>query len=444
MSQRFNYTDGISQNPSLNFSLYASELSRIAVQATENNEGAFTVGIFGSWGSGKTTLMRQIEAQLKGNNSYENFNLSKCKTIWFNSWKYDEKEAIWNALIQSILVEIEKDTRNDEPLNNRIKELAKNIGFHAYDISKEVFIGLIRTQIKKYTDVELSTKDFNLSKEQLRELDIVKVLSEHYKGINAFETDFKSIVDAYVGEKGKLIVFIDDLDRCLPENALAVLEALKLYLDQASCVFFIGLDKRVIEQAVAHRYKDSNITGKEYIEKMIQLNFFLPDKDPESVKFAIQSTLKEIALIEDEIWDMLLRATKANFRRTKQFIIAWNIVKNIAISLGIEQKTLPKMAKVLLIQMYFPDFYDVLPKYNYTLMEKMIRVLDADRSGNGDKLNSLLEDNSECKRFFSNSDLINFLRGDFNDLYAPHISEAEELKAILKILSQAGRNSIQN
>lgn len=434
------YTDGISKNPALNFSLYANALCKIAIQATENNEGAFTVGIFGSWGSGKTTLMRQIEAQVKQEKFYKDFNLNHCKTIWFNSWKYDEKEAVWNALIQTILVELEKDTRDNKSLNEDIRELAKNIGLHAYDISKELFLGLIRTQIKKHTDVQLSKDDLKLSQEQLRELDIIKVLSKHYKGINAFESDFKSIVDAYVGKKGKLIVFIDDLDRCLPENALAVLEALKLYLDQASCVFFIGLDKRVIEQAVVQRYKDSNITGKEYIEKMIQLNFFLPEKDPESVKSVLKNTLTEIAPAEDGIWDMLLRATKANFRRTKQFIIAWDIVKNISISLGIEQERIPKLAKLLLIQMYFPEFYDALPKYNYTFMKTMIKVLDVDRTNDNDKLKSLLEDYPDCKKFFLNSDLTSFLRGDFNKLYAPDISDPEDLKTIFKILSQSGRN----
>ncbi|MFB2876865.1 P-loop NTPase fold protein [Floridanema aerugineum] len=431
------YSDGISKDPHLNFTLYAKQLLDIAMRVTENQEGAFTVGIFGSWGSGKTTLMRQIESQASASQ----------KTIWFNSWKYDKKEAVWNALIQTILVELENNTRDNKVLNEDIKRLAKNIGLHAYDISKELFTGLIRTQIKKYTDVELSQDDLKLPQDQLRELDLIKALSDHYTAINEFETNFNKIVQAYLGEdkNKKLFVFIDDLDRCLPENALAVLEALKLYLDQSRCVFFIGIDKRVIEQAVSQRYKDSTITGKEYVEKIIQLNFFLPDKDSQAVKSVLKDTLYEIAPAEDDIWDMLLIATKGNLRRSKQFIIAWYLVKNIAIDLKIEQNLLPKLAKVLLIQIYFPDLYDMLPTLNFFFMSKLIQILNAQtKKSETDQFNNLLEQYPDCKKFIYNSDLNSFLRRGVANNFDPDISDSKELKTILNILSQSGRASISN
>jgi KAP family P-loop domain len=57
-----------------------------------------------------------------------------------------------------------------------------------------------------------------------------------------------------VGEDGYLALFVDDLDRCLPENPIEVLEALKLYLDSSHCVFVVGVDPRVIEEAIRRRY----------------------------------------------------------------------------------------------------------------------------------------------------------------------------------------------
>ncbi len=61
-----------------------------------------TVGIFGEWGTGKTSLMRLLCKRLESN---------ECKTIWFNPWKYDSKEELWAALIRSILLEIMIEVR---------------------------------------------------------------------------------------------------------------------------------------------------------------------------------------------------------------------------------------------------------------------------------------------------------------------------------------------
>ena len=99
-----NYLDQCSQ-PGLRFTDYAKSLVNTATRSTQSNDGALTIGVFGNWGTGKTTLMKCVEHEFKqrivgGDSSY--------KTIWFSPWKYDTKEKIWNALIQSILAEIEK------------------------------------------------------------------------------------------------------------------------------------------------------------------------------------------------------------------------------------------------------------------------------------------------------------------------------------------------
>ena len=273
------YNGEAHRNPEINFNRYADQLCKIATQPMSfmqdesiiSAEGAFTIGIFGSWGSGKTTLMRKMQRQLDAR-----FNGINSKTIWFNPWKYEGKEEIWNALIQSILREIANDKIITETRRKSILEICKRLALYAGRIGAKVPVALI----EKFAGVSLS-QDIGFDLKQLFGEDV----NDPYCFINRFEEGFGNAVNDYVGQDGKLIVFVDDLDRCLPENALTVLESLKLYLDRANCVFIIGLDKRVIEQAVKQRYKSLvGVTGKEYIEKMIQLNFFLPEKDPIEVK----------------------------------------------------------------------------------------------------------------------------------------------------------------
>jgi len=249
--------------PEINFELYANKLCKIATRPTTfksedstiSAEGAFTIGIFGSWGSGKTTLMRLIQKKLDASNQI------KCKTIWFNPWKYEGKEEILNALIQTVLRQIAKDQILNETRRKSIREICRRFALYAARITAKIPIAYI----EQFTGIKLSEgigEDLNQF--------FGDEVNDPYIFINKFEEVFGKAVNEYVGENGRLVVFIDDLDRCLPENALTVLESLKLYLDKSNCVFFVGLDKRVIEQAVRHRYQDIiGVTGKEYIEKMI-------------------------------------------------------------------------------------------------------------------------------------------------------------------------------
>ncbi|MCC3439121.1 P-loop NTPase fold protein [Microcoleus sp. PH2017_05_CCC_O_A] len=458
-----NYNDRPNEEPSLNFDLYAKELGKIAVKATTGNEGAFTVGIFGSWGSGKTTLMRCIERKFENPTEHfeveefeahlHNFDQNNFKTIWFNPWKYDDTHGIRNALIQTILREMAEDSQRAI-----VKEKCNNLATR-YDAS-QCFLHIVehlagaalQSQMCGVNPIELIKIFTNPSKkartnpEQNEVNDLALELdTDPYLFINSFEAQFREVVKEYVGENGRLVIFIDDLDRCLPENALTVLESLKLYLDNANCVFFIGLDKRVIEQAVKQRYKDLNVTGKEYIEKMIQLNFFLPEKNSNQVTQVLQHELNELVAcpnypIDARMWRMILAATKGNFRKTKQFVIAWSLIRSLAISLKVaDANTIPKLAIILLIQTNFPELYDALPTKDYQLIGHLKEIIDA-YSQSIEAAKELLSKYPECKRFFADSHLRSFLKGNAQDGddYAD-ISDPQDLRKLLQILSQTGR-----
>ena len=77
----------------------------------------FTLGLFGEWGSGKTTLMRMVDDQVRA---------SKGKTVWFNAWKYDGKEVIWNALIQAVFYTMREDQEIKSKSNK--EDFRKKVG----------------------------------------------------------------------------------------------------------------------------------------------------------------------------------------------------------------------------------------------------------------------------------------------------------------------------
>lgn len=89
------------------------------------------------------------------------------------------------------------------------------------------------------------------------------------------------------------VVFIDDLDRCLPEKAVEVLEVIKTVLNTENFAFLVALDDEVIERGISHRYRDYRfegakpqmpITGFEYLEKIVHLPFRLPQLTREQAR----------------------------------------------------------------------------------------------------------------------------------------------------------------
>jgi len=402
--------------PGAEFDTYATHLADIAREVTDESEGAFTIGIFGSWGSGKTTLMRLIEKKFK------ELNDPQYKYIWFNAWKYDGKEAIWNALIQTILLEMKEDEKNVADIDTWRQT------YDMVESNMNLYVHYLATQLpgslaKKYLGVELSP-------DKLKELNnLYTVDRKHYKIVNRFEDDFKQLVKNYVTEAGKLIVFIDDLDRCLPENAITVLEAIKLYLDNANCVFFIGVDKTIIEQGVRKRYLASlKITGKDYIEKMIQLDFYVPDKPEAELRKLLRGRIARQWVNDDEMWKMIVQGSNYNIRKAKRFLHSFNLIDRIADNLGIEKIIYPKLSRILLIQMNFPDFFaELVRKYKLILEKKSI-----------DMLTTFLGDFPENTKFRDNVELSEFI--NCSSHYGM-IDNCQDLEVILQLLRTNAQTS---
>jgi energy-coupling factor transporter ATP-binding protein EcfA2 len=160
--ERSFYSDAPHENPGLNFKIYASKLAETATRPlmdnlsgakSEESGGAFTVGIFGHWGSGKTTLMREIERQIIAREEEQNRETTekryKYKTVWFNPWKYDRTEDIQNALIQSILRSIisDQEIQSNPVAKRNLIQMARNFGKVTTGISVRVASAAIQQAI---------------------------------------------------------------------------------------------------------------------------------------------------------------------------------------------------------------------------------------------------------------------------------------------------------
>lgn len=301
----------------------------------------FTIGVFGEWGSGKTTLMKLVESRLQA---------SGVKTVWFNAWKYDGKEAIWNALIQQIFYTMQRDpslqTWDHRKFRKRVAHAAGELAKYAAKIATRFVPG----EFVKEEDVDAV----------LKALRPPSANDSLFDFINRFEETFDRLVKEYVGESGYLVIFIDDLDRCLPENAITVMESLKLYLDRASSIFVIGAESSVIEEGINQRYHNNpRLSGKDYLEKVIQLPFVVPQIEAHNALSLLEGHQRTLAYKEDQLMQTLIvEGTECNPRRLKRLINALLVLAVCEGELTIEQWRLA--AKIALIKMRFPQYYYAL------------------------------------------------------------------------------------
>lgn len=338
----------LNDNPTIDDRLWFGDAVDVLTGVITGATGhPLTIGVFGGWGSGKTSLMKMVEKRLAD---------VGVKTVWFNAWKYDGKETIWNALIQTIFLAMKRDAGPG-------RDMFKQQVIHA---SKE---------LAKYA-AKVATRF--VPGGMLREEDVDAVLAaiasgaddELFEFVNRFENEFDALVRQYVGAEGYLVVFIDDLDRCLPDNAIEVMEALKLYLDRANCVFVVGAEPEIIEEAIRRRYNDNpSLAAVDYLEKIIQVPFVLPRMRTDmALRLADDAEVRHAFAGDVEMARLIRIGTNRNPRRVKRLFNAFTVASRSGGDLSRQEQR--SLAKILVIQMRFPRFYRELAQ-NAMLIEKL-------------------------------------------------------------------------
>jgi len=285
-------------------------------------KGPFTIGIFGSWGTGKTSIL-----QLAKNIIDENIDEVRQQegvevaTVSFNAWQYEQEEKPLIPLIASIVQELDKFQK----LSGRFKENTKKL----QDAMRSIiysFSAQVKGKIPFMSEVSLGLDSAKAIEryEKLRADWIDKQIDQSLY-YNAFET----LKDAQSkGSVHRVIVFIDDLDRCFPNKAIQLLESIKLVLSQPGFIFVLAVDRRVLENYLEKIYRDDfgireYNQGQSYLDKIIQLPLWIP---PHEKRFEtlVQKLLKHPALsthkdIFEPLINVICLACDHNPRQLKRF-----------------------------------------------------------------------------------------------------------------------------
>lgn len=328
---------------------------------TTTEDLPLTIGVFGPWGMGKSSFMKVCQ-DLLGKNG--------IPTVWFNPWKYDRKDEIWHALIQSVLTEIAQELeRRRQSGDLALRERMTGALATVRRLSQAAAWLLARRAAGPLTAGVVTADDVAAAEAAWTEPG-----TETYQHVNHFERDFKDVVAAYT-DGGRLVLFVDDLDRCTPDAAITVLDSLKLFLGEAACVFVLAMDYQVVAEAAARRFHSAQpdeararqydeARGRQYLEKLIHFPYHLPGVSFEAIVSHLQGKITDSRLSGSrELWELIEVAFEANPRRVRRFVNGLNLTAMTLhrnLNDPPSHRLLLHMGTLLALRMKHPGFFTAL------------------------------------------------------------------------------------
>jgi hypothetical protein len=308
----------------------------------ETTQLPLTVGIFGPWGSGKSSFLN-ICRDLLGERGFV--------TAEFNPWKYDGREEIWHALIQSLLDELIRLAESSSGKDRLQKALKK-----AWELRAVAAWLMARSALPLVTGGVISGANVSAFQDALSAMNQDQL---NYRHINVFEKDFADTVRSLTGE-GRMVVLIDDLDRCRAESALMALEALRLFTGDAPCVFVIAMDHQALVEAASVHFGNDEARGRNYLEKLINFPYYLPTARFESIS---RSLKEQLDFLEDDstMWELIRANMGANPRRIRRFVNTFNLaMATLSRGTSPTKERQRQIAVLLMFRQEHPAFFEML------------------------------------------------------------------------------------
>ena len=261
---------------SLDINVHAEALTRY-VRLTNT---PITIGIQGEWGSGKTSLINSIYHEFDSSQEY--------KQIWINSWEYSLLSTPEESLLKIVnrIIDELLDADKNKARKDKIQNGAKKIFSGALRVGAQLALG---SEAAAVAGELMSGGEASIGalRSQLSEL----VLEIEKRDTNPYK---------------KIIIYVDDLDRIEPKNAVAILELLKNIFSVPNCVFILAIDYQVVVKGLEHKFgkqtPENEWEFRAFFDKIIQLPFMMPMGQYNIGKY-VNKLLVDIGFIDGNVLD---------------------------------------------------------------------------------------------------------------------------------------------
>lgn len=216
------------------------------------NVDPLAIGVHSPWGGGKSTILNLLEAELASRPRYI--------VIRTDPWQYDNIDDVRGDLIVEVLDQLTERFSSFEAVKTRITDLVKRLSW------ARIGLTLGKGALTMKWDVDELIKAFT-PRGRTDQLSMA-----------GFKEQFAGLVKD-LPDVERVVVLVDDLDRCLPAAVMATLESIKLFLAVPKMAFVIAADQEMVRDSIAVSLGETNRSGAfavRYLEKIIQLPVTLP------------------------------------------------------------------------------------------------------------------------------------------------------------------------
>ena len=230
------------------------------INILNNVEDGKIIALDGDWGSGKTWFLKSLEYLMtKNNEKYTDIDdnkLNKLKenytVFYYNAWENDDATSPMLSLLYKLI--------NDTYLQSK-KKITKN--------AVNIFNNLVK--FATYGRVDIKQLFLNEDWDNKQVTDSIKTSEE-------IKDDFKKAIQELlkVLSKNKMLIIIDEIDRCKPTFAIELLENIKHFYDDDRILFIVGTNNRQLSSLVQKVYGDK-YDGSTYLDKFFDINLELPN-----------------------------------------------------------------------------------------------------------------------------------------------------------------------
>jgi len=317
----------------LNRGSFAESLAKTLVQYSFPS--SLTIGLYGEWGSGKTSLLNMV---------FENVERidDGVVVLRFNPWLCSDPKQLVTQFFKQMATAIKLKKRAADKAWELIDQYADILGATSViPVAGEIVAAFTKVLTKKAEEeTKERTNDLQESKNQ-----IIKKLKD---------------------EKIKIIVSIDDIDRLSEEEIVAVFQLVKSLADFPNTIYVLAFDYDVVVRALG---KVQHGDGKEYLEKIVQVPFEIPVPNIDDIHEALFSKLNGIlGDIPEEDWDKetwaeLFQQGIKNYIRSIRDVIRYTNVFSLKYELLKNETSAADLLGLTCLQVFEPTVYSKLPSY---------------------------------------------------------------------------------
>jgi hypothetical protein len=419
----------------------ALKVEEIAFEFAEHlsnmkDESGQMIGVFGKWGRGKTYFIRKVcnkfgfdyDTGVRSNEVNEKYHFQK-----FNPWKYQDTPAIWAYLFEEMFDGVLKDKSWYTRQKNILSFNLMNKGWFGFCLScllillsfAWIFLISLQLKIEILQQIIISLfsgglalyifKSFSLYK--IAKPNAIDVLNKYLKKMShktllgyqsEIQNDIKCLIKTWIREDQKLVLIIDDLDRCSETKIIEIVDSLRVMLEHPEIIkrliVVLLIDDEKLKAAIRYKYRHVNqfkpksadkekeleSLENEYLDKLFISSIKLPKltKD-QSVEFFVKLVEGKVKFEAEqnkeskmEELDSLDGSTNDKHPRESQIEgVSVEIIESHLDSERVDESTKPESEKVNfkndeeITANELRYFKEILKKDKYTFSPRQIKII---------------------------------------------------------------------